>query len=248
MDRRYWGWALSSDPFVIESLARTGYDLVVCDVQHGSMGFTEASRAIQILDVAGVAAMIRISRLEIASIPRYLDFGASGVVIATVDDGPMIANAIQVTRYQPDGIRSYGGARFGLAKEPVDVGEVRPAVWAMIETKEGSSSIDDIACVEGVSGLLVGPADLSRAFGLPPTHRREDPDWNRAGATVIDVARHRGIRSCMTAANGEDAAQWLAAGFTDVAISSDIGHLRIALARELTIARGEGSMDLAFEV
>ena len=248
MNRRYWGWALSSDPFVIESLARTGYDVVVCDVQHGSMGFAEAARAIQLLDVAGVAAMIRISRLEIDSVPRYLDFGASGVIVATVDDAPTIAHAIEVTRYQPEGIRSYGGARFGLAPEPVDVGEVRPAVWAMIETKGGAASIDAIAAASGVSGLLVGPADLSRAFGLPPTHRREDKDWNQAVADVIEIAQRRGIRSCMTASNGEDAAHWLEQGFTDVAISSDIGHLRVALKRQLSIARGEESPDLAFEV
>lgn len=248
MNRRYWGWALSSDPFVVESLARTGYDAVVCDVQHGSMGFAEAARAIQLIDSIGTSAMIRISRLEIHAIPRYLDFGASGVIVATVDGPEMIADAVQTTRYQPEGIRSYGGARFGLTGEPADVSDVRPSVWAMIETRGGASAVDAIASVAGVSGLLVGPADLSRAFGLPPTHRREDSKWNRAVADVVEISERRGIRSCMTAANGEDAAYWLDQGFTDVAISSDLGHLRVALAQELSIAKGEQSSRIEFEV
>src|SRR5690349_850323 len=153
MNGRCWGWALASDPFVIECLARAGYDLVVCDVQHGSMGFNEAARAIQILDIAGVPAMIRISRFEMASIPRYLDFGASGVVVATIDSAATIRDAITISRYQPEGTRSYGGARFGMTSEPSDVGDVRPGVWAMIETLAGSESIDAIASVEGVTGL-----------------------------------------------------------------------------------------------
>jgi 4-hydroxy-2-oxoheptanedioate aldolase len=234
---RFVGWIASSDPIVWESVGRTGYDLVVLDLQHGGLGFTAAIRAIQLLDSLGVETMARISSTQIQEAPRYMDFGLKGIVVATVDDAEAAARAVSFTRYQPSGIRSYGGARMGLGHEPDDVGEVLPKVWPMIETADGAKNSDAIAAVPGVTGLLVGPADLSRAYGLPPSHRSKDSRWNDALARVVEVCGSRGIASGMNANDGEDAAHWAAQGFDYVVIASDIAHLRAALARQLAIAR-----------
>ena len=45
-----------------------------------------------------------------------------------------------------------------------------------------------------------------------------------------------------------ETAAWIRDGFTDAVIASDIAHLRVALARELSIARGEESSELSVEV
>jgi 4-hydroxy-2-oxoheptanedioate aldolase len=234
---RFIGWIASSDPMVWESVARAGYDRVVVDLQHGSLGFSEAIRAIQMLDNLGVEVMGRISAVQIQEAPRYLDFGLDGIIVATVDDAETAAHAVEFTRYQPAGIRSYGGARMGLGHEPADVGTVLPEVWAMIETAAGADNVDKIAAVPGVTGLLVGPADLSRAYGLPPAHRNKDARWNAALSRVLDACRSRGISSGMNANDGEDALHWAGRGFDYVVIASDMAHLRAALARELAIAR-----------
>lgn len=236
---RFVGWIASSDPIVWESVGRAGYDIVVVDLQHGGLGFSEAIHAIQMLDSLGVETMARISSVQIQEAPRYLDFGLDGIVVATVDDAATAERAVAFTRYQPAGIRSYGGARMGLGHEPSDVAEVRPKVWAMIETAAGADSIEEIAAVTGVTGLLVGPADLSRAYGLSPTHRSDDPRWNDALARTVSVCRSRGIVSGMNAQDGRDALHWAGLGFDHVVIASDIAHLRAALARELAIARQE---------
>ncbi len=245
---RFIGWIASSDPIVWELVGRAGYDRVVLDLQHGGLGFSEAIRAIQLLDGLGVSVMARISAVQIQEAPRYLDFGLSGLVVATVDDAATAEKAVSFTRYQPGGIRSYGGARMGLGEEPADVGEVRPDVWPMIETAPGAANIEAIAAVPGVTGLLVGPADLSRAYGLPPSHRSVDPHWNDALARVVSVAKARGIASVGNASDGKDALRWAELGFDHVVIASDIAHLRIALARELAIARGEAAPTLSVEI
>lgn len=245
---RYGGWIELSDPIVWESIGRAGYDFVVVDVQHGSLGFAEAIRAIQFLDSLGLEVLLRISSVQIHEAPRYLDFGLKGIIVATVDDAATAERAVGFTRYQPAGIRSYGGARYGLTDEPKDVGEVRPAVWAMIETASGAANIEAIAAINGITGLLVGPADLSRAYGLPPSHRNQDPRWNDALDRVVRVCRARGLASVMNAADGKDVRQWEERGFDHVVIASDIAHLRIALAHELALARGEEARALAVDV
>jgi 2-keto-3-deoxy-L-rhamnonate aldolase RhmA len=186
--------------------------------------------------------------VQIHEAPRYLDFGLKGIIVATVDDAEVARRAVGFTCYQPDGIRSYGGARYGLTREPENVGEVRPAVWAMIETAAGADNIEAIAAVSGITGLLVGPADLSRAYGLPPSHRSQDPRWNDALARVVKACRERGLASTMNARDGGDTHQWADMGFDHMVIASDIAHLRGALARELAAARGEIGRALAVDV
>src|SRR4029079_17861776 len=146
---RYGGWIDLSDPIVWESVGRAGYDFVVVDVQHGSLGFAEAIRAIQFLDSLGLEVLLRISSVQMHEAPRYLDFGIKGVIVATVDDAATAERAVGFTRYQPAGIRSYGGARYGVTHDPKDVGEFQPAVWAMIETAAGAANIEAIAAVSG---------------------------------------------------------------------------------------------------
>src|SRR5262249_13180776 len=125
---------------------------------------------------------------------------------------------------------------------------VRPAVWAMIETADGAANIEAIAAVAGITGLLVGPADLSRAYGLAPSHRNQDPRWNDALDRVVRTCRTRGLASVMNARDGRDVHQWVERGFDHVVIASDIAHLRAALARELAVARGEKARALSVDV
>ena len=245
---RCGGWIELSDPIVWESVGRAGYDFVVVDVQHGSLGFREAICAIQLLDSLGQEVFLRISSVQIQEAPRYLDFGLKGIIVATVDDADVARHAVGFTRYQPDGIRSYGGARYGLRHEPADVAKVRPAVWAMIETAAGAENIEAIAAVPGITGLLVGPADLSRAYGLPPGHRSQDARWNDALARVVKACSAGDLASIMNARDGDDARRWIDMGFDHIVIASDIAHLRGALARELAIARGDGVGQVVVDV
>jgi len=248
MSVRYGGWIELSDPIVWESVGRAGYDFVVVDVQHGSLGFTEAIQAVQLLDSLKADVWLRISSAQMHEIPRYLDFGLKGVIVATVDDADVARRAVDFMRYQPEGVRSYGGARYGLAHEPPDVGDVRPGAWMMIETAAGAANIEAIAAVQGVTGLLVGPADLSRAFGRPPGHRGEDPRWNDAVERVVKACRVGKIASIMNVRNGEDARRWADFGYDHIVIASDIANLRAALARELAAARQEKRSALAVDV
>jgi 4-hydroxy-2-oxoheptanedioate aldolase len=234
---RFMGWIASSDPIVWETVGRAGYDIVVIDLQHGGLGFSEAIRAIQMLDMLGVTVLGRISSVQIVEAPRYLDFGLDGIIVATVDDTATAERAVSFTRYQPAGIRSYGGARMGLGEEPQDVGTVIPEVWAMIETAAGADNLEAIAAVPGITGLLIGPADLSRAYGLPPGHRSVDPRWNDALARTVAVCRQRGLAAAMNASDGADALHWAGLGFDHIVMSSDIANLRSVLTRELAIAK-----------
>jgi 4-hydroxy-2-oxoheptanedioate aldolase len=192
-----------------------------------------------------------------------LDFGASGVIVAMVETPDAARHAVSLTRYQPDGTRSYGGRRHGLSPEPDELRDVRPHVHLMIETRGAIERLDEIAAVPGLAGLFVGPVDLALASGATgPLARRysaeladESPsaagavadtgesrvpsEWKEACARVVQAAHANGLEAGTFALGGTDARYWTAAGFDRVVIASDIALLRAALAKELDLAKFE---------
>jgi 4-hydroxy-2-oxoheptanedioate aldolase len=218
-------WLMIPDPIVVEAAGRAGADWVGLDLQHGTWDLGTVFRGIQLLDALGMPALIRVSELELSLIPRVLDHGASGIVIAMATGPDMVAGAVSLARYAPDGTRSYGGQRYGMRPEPPDVAEVRPGIYPMIEDARGARSVAEIARVPGVAGLHVGPVDLGLGMGLGMD--RSAPRFSAALDDIV-AAGHTG---------GIPVTQWLARGFDEIVLPADVELLRGAFAREIRDAR-----------
>jgi 2-keto-3-deoxy-L-rhamnonate aldolase RhmA len=244
-------------PEAVEALSAGGADFVGVDAQHGAHGFRDVVDAIRLLDVLGTESLVRISELELELIPRFLDFGANGVIIAMIDTPEVARRIVSLARYQPEGDRSYGGRRYGLSPEPASLRAVEPAVYLMIETAEALERLEELAAATGVAGFFVGPVDLALALGGDGIIVRrlseavagvgdpvgiEDADlaarWAAALARVVDVAHGAGLQAGTFAITGRDAAYWANAGFDRVVVSSDIALLRTGIEQELRSACG----------
>ena len=251
---RFGAWSTLPSTLAVEALGRSGADFVGLDAQHGAHDFGDLARAIQVLDLLGVESLVRLSELDLALIPRVLDFGASGVIVAMVERPETARLAVDFARYQPEGTRSYGGRRYGLSPEPDDLREVRPAVWTMVETAPALEHLDEIAAVPGLAGFFVGPVDLALALGVTGTVARRlsaelassaTPDrtgeigaWLEACSRVVRVAHEHGLEAATFSIGGADARHWSEAGFDRVVVASDVALLRGALERELRTAAG----------
>jgi 4-hydroxy-2-oxoheptanedioate aldolase len=238
MTSRLGGWAILSSPVTVESLGRAGFDFVGLDVQHGTFDFESAARAVQLLDVMGVATYFRLSEGDLALAPRLLDYGATGVIAATVGNVDTARRAVALARYQPEGVRSYGSQRFGLRREPLSPMDVRPEVWVMIETVSGAANVAAIARTPGLSGLYIGPADLALAYGVKPGTGPTSGGWRQAIEDTVREAHAAGVEAGTFARDGAAARALADEGFDRIVISSDIAILRVALARELAAGRG----------
>ena len=184
--RTLGGWLTVGDPLVVEAVARAGFDVVGLDLQHGGFGLQEASRVLQVLDLVGVASIVRLSSEELGSMPRYLDFGRVRGDGCDGGRSETAERAIRLARYQPDGDRSEGGRRFGLV--PDDRADpAAPRVWAMIETPA-----PDLESVDAIA-RRAGPARASRRAGGPRTGARRA--WI-GEAPACGLVRRRRARAC----------------------------------------------------
>ena len=237
--QRVGGWAIMGHRVGIESMCRSGLDFVGIDAQHGFFAFEDAAVGIQIANLCGVPCYVRVPVDQVGWIPRYLDAGADGVVIAMVNSPEQVSRAVALASYQPHGARSYGGGRRnGVGEAALGTELFQSAeVVAMVETSAARDRLGDLAAVPGLSGLYVGPVDLGLALGRPNPLPSDDAPFLAALDEVVAASTRAGIRSGMFATDGDDARRWLSLGFSDVVLSSDIAILRRGLHDQLARAR-----------
>jgi len=99
-------------------------------------------------------------------------------------------------------------------------------VLLQIENRQGFSAVDEIAAVEGVDGLFVGPSDLAAAFGH--LGNANHPEVQDAIRHIFARARAAGKAAGILAGVEDDARRYLDWGATFVAVGSDLGLFRAA--------------------
>jgi 4-hydroxy-2-oxoheptanedioate aldolase len=95
-----------------------------------------------------------------------------------------------------------------------------------VETRAALAEIENMAAIDGVDGIFIGPQDLAADFGhlANPGH----PDVQAAMADAITRIRKAGKAPGILAFAEADARRWIDAGALFVAVTSD----QFLLARE----------------
>lgn len=160
---------------IVEMCAYAGFDFVLIDNEHGSASFETTEHMLRAARAARIPALVRCLEQDIA---RTLDSGACGVQIPMVNTASHAAQIVQKVKYPLcKGVTGVSGQRgsafstraagygaFGGAEHTRRSNE-GIAVVVMIETIEGVTNAAEIAAVEGVDAVFIGPNDLSHSMG-----------------------------------------------------------------------------------
>jgi 4-hydroxy-2-oxoheptanedioate aldolase len=230
-------WCTSRDSFVAEALASARPDYVCIDLQHGTPEPAHLIQMLQAVQAGGSTAVVRVPENSLALINKALDAGAAGVIVPLVDDAEQARRAVQACRFPPRGHRSFGpfrAALSGTAAKLADLEDV--ACIVMIETASGLANVEEIAAVDGVSAVYVGPSDLSIALGLPPASL-DDPAFVEALERIRQAAADAGVVAGMHTQDGSHAATYISQGFGMVTAGADLRSMQSAIAAHLDRAR-----------
>ncbi|GAA1791705.1 hypothetical protein HC028_01215 [Planosporangium flavigriseum] len=165
------------DPTLIELVAYCGFDFVMIEYEHGVRDVETVQHLIRAAEVGGVEVLVRIAVDDVGLIGRFLDAGASGVMVAHVSDAAAAEAAVRAAMYPPEGSRGLGfgrrQARDGVSRgdwgDPVRLNQ-DTLVFAIVEDPEGVQNIDSIVRVPGLSGITPGSGDLALSQGLDRAH------------------------------------------------------------------------------
>lgn len=231
-------WLMIPSPLTAEILSKGGFDWVLVDMQHGCMDYETAVNMIRAIDLSGAVPMVRVPWNEPGIIGRMLDAGAMAIVAPMIEGVEDAKRLVQACRYPPAGRRSLGPIRVGARDGAgyVMTANDRVAVIPMIETASALEAVEDIAAVEGVDALFVGPFDLSFALGLPPGDNDGKPAFDAAIARINAAARARGIATAVlsTAALAPLRA---GQGFQMISVITDAPAMGMVGAQSLAAAR-----------
>jgi 4-hydroxy-2-oxoheptanedioate aldolase len=230
-------WLAIPSIVAAETTARTGFDYVCADLQHGALDYADSVGLFQAVLIAGSTPIARVPWNEPGVVGKVLDGGAEAVIVPMVNTAEQAEAAVRAARYPPLGARSYGpmvsgGRSSNYAATANDVVAVVP----MIETVEALSHLDDILSVPGVDAIYVGPADLSLSLGLRPGNNDDEDSFREALTTIVAGCRRHGIVAGIHA-TGSLTARRLEQGFAMVTVTSDAVALRLGLSAEMALAR-----------
>jgi len=179
-------WLAIPSVITAESTARTGFDYVCADLQHGALDYADSVGLFQAVLLAGSTPIVRVPWNEPGVVGKVLDAGAQAVIVPMVNRADEAAAAVRAARYPPLGARSYGPTAVGgRSSDYAAMANDVIAVIPMIETAEALSHLDDILAVPGVDAIYVGPADLSLSLGLPPGNNDDADSFREALTTIV---------------------------------------------------------------
>jgi 2-dehydro-3-deoxyglucarate aldolase/4-hydroxy-2-oxoheptanedioate aldolase len=104
-----------------------------------------------------------------------------------------------------------------------------------VESASAVEQVEQVAALDGVDVLFVGPQDLSHNLGVPGD--LQAPSYLAAVARVRAAAERHGKACGLLVGDGAAAAARQAEGWTFVAIGSDATLLAATVTRELRRAR-----------
>jgi 2-keto-3-deoxy-L-rhamnonate aldolase RhmA len=218
-------------PLAAESLGLAGFDWLLVDLEHG--GGNEAELLGQVLGAtaAGVHALARVESDVRGRTARALDLGVEGIMCPQVNSAAQ-AEAWASVLHNGTGrgvAMFHRGARYGTDPEALQHARERTFGIAQIESPEAVENVEEIAAVEGVDVLFVGPGDLSFAMGI--FRDLENPVFRDAIARVVAAAEGAGKTAGIFLTSPDAVSRAIADGFRMIALASD-GSLMMHGARE----------------
>ncbi|MEQ1861070.1 MAG: aldolase/citrate lyase family protein [Chthoniobacteraceae bacterium] len=217
-------WLSIGSSVIAELAAQCGFDWLLFDLEHGCA--SESALLAQLQAARDVAKIVRVGAPHADLIARVLDWGADGIMVPHVASAAEAEACVSAMRYPPRGTRgvsrSVRAHGYGLrAFEPAE-----PLFFAQIETIEAVERAAEIAQVDGVDVLFVGPADLR--FDLEA--RKASHDYDACLREVAAASKPCGI----LLRDPAEADKVRKLGFTHIAFDSDLGILRSGYQRITT--------------
>jgi 4-hydroxy-2-oxoheptanedioate aldolase len=157
----------------VEFAGRLGYDGVWLDMEHRNFSDQEMDLLILASRTADVDALVRIRKGSYTNYFRPMEAGAAAIMVPHIKNRQEAELAVYNTRYPPVGRRGFDNAGadgdfcFAPPRQYLEHANRETLLIAQIEDPEAIDYLDDIIGVNGMDLLLVGPADMSIAMGIP---------------------------------------------------------------------------------
>ncbi|OYU07686.1 MAG: 2,4-dihydroxyhept-2-ene-1,7-dioic acid aldolase [Pseudomonas sp. PGPPP1] len=217
-------WLGLADAYCAELAANAGFDWLLIDGEHAPNDLRSLLGQLQAIAPYPSQPIIRPVVGDTALIKQVLDIGVQTLLVPMVESADQARELVRAITYPPHGVRGVGSAlarasRWNSVPDYLDKADEEMCLLVQIENTVGLANLDEIASVDGVDGVFIGPADLSAAMG----HRGNPghPDVQAAIEDAIARVRKAGKAVGILSADETLARRYLELGATFVAVGVD---------------------------
>lgn len=220
-------WCTLGNAFAIEVVAGAGFDWLLIDMEHSPNDPQSVVAQLQVLAGYPVIPVVRVPDNDPVLIKRLLDLGVQNFMVPDVQNAADAARAVAAVRYPPLGIRGVSAltraTRFGRVPGYPQMADAGIGVIVQIESPGAVEKIEEIAAVDGVDALFIGPADLAARMGLigQARHLEVLSAVEQATARIVATGKAAGLLT----ADRELIAHCAAAGARLIAVGVDVAIL-----------------------
>jgi 2-dehydro-3-deoxyglucarate aldolase/4-hydroxy-2-oxoheptanedioate aldolase len=211
------------------TFAAAGFDYVFIDMEHGAFDLETVQDMIRASVEAGITPIVRVAELLYSLVARLLDAGAQGIILPRVEDQRVLAEALSWLRFPPRGKRGYGvnptmtGYEARSFAEIIEHQNRNTLAVVQFETVTAIENADELLALPGLDVIMVGPADLSIALGIPGEF--DHPLLISTVEGLIEKCKRHGVVPGIQTRSVAMAKTWAERGMRFVGASAEHGLL-----------------------
>lgn len=217
------------NPSSMECLGYTGMDYAIIDTEHGPFDTESAMALVRAAESVGLTPFMRIADVSHKEIQRAVDMGVQALIVPCLRSMDDMRKLVDLAKFSPIGNRGFikgRGSGFGYRSwasgsvaEYMAASNEQLLVLPQCETAECLDRIEEVAAMEGIDGIFIGPFDLSISMGLPGDF--ENPVFLAAVDRILAACKAVGKYCLIFTTSTEKAREYLEQGFDGVAHSTD---------------------------
>ena len=211
-----------------EIVASAGFDWLLIDAEHSPYGLETVTSLLRTVAAYPATPVVRIPVNDTVLIKQYLDLGAQNLMVPMVHNAEQAEKAVAAMHYPPRGVRGIGAAlarssRFNGVADYLHKASETVSLTVQVESAEAVENAAEIAAVDGVDAIFIGPSDLAASMGL--LGQQQHPDVLAAIDKTFKAVRESGKLVDINAFNLEQAQAYIDAGASFVCVGADVQQL-----------------------
>lgn len=220
-------------PAYVCHAAQEGFDCIWLDMEHRCFDVREIQTLLAYCHLYDIDCMLRPPTLEKTGLYRLLEDGATGLLIPHVSTPEKAELLVDAVKFPPIGDRGLDNAGLDSDFLSHEIGEYvdhtnrETFLVVQIETEQAVENVNEIASVDGVDGLFVGPGDL----GLRLSRGNTSVDLEDAISCVAESAERHHKAWGLPVSSVEELQRRRSQGAQLLAHGGDFGGLRELLQR-----------------
>ena len=217
-------WLNLGSALTAEIVGLSGYDWGLIDLEHGAGSESDVLHQLQAIEHTTIAPIIRIESFERQRIHRMLDLGAEGIMCPRINNVEEARKFVGGLSYPPEGQRGVAkmvrATGFGNKFDSY-INDVKDNIIGIIqvETPGILNHLNEIAAMDNIDILFIGPADLSMALGI--YGQFDHPMFKDAVEATVNAAEKAGKATGILLFNPDDFIKYREMGIRFIACGAD---------------------------